>query len=167
MYNTLTCSGPFDIKHFYRSSLSFSYCYSTGLSVKEFLGFSSLQEVECSGESLTEDIFLTTLILYRKDDGRVLVRLRTHNYKTTCETYLDYSSCNVDQFESRKSAVRALIADLSMGERVDVGCNASGTLSASGLPELYSWLVPVYHRRSKSISISRTSSGILNIIMLI
>lgn len=118
--------------------------------MRDFQGFRSLQEVECSGKSLPGDFYLTNLILYRKENKRVVVKLSVHNLKITCETFEDYSSCDIIEAESRKSTVRALISDLKEGERAFVGCNASGVFSASGDLKKYSWFFPVFYRRSKS-----------------
>lgn len=117
----------------------------SGMTVRDFLGFPSLQEVECSGKSLKEEDDLLSLTLYRFSDKTVVAALNT--LKGTCKTFSEYSSCNLNIVDTKKSQVRTLVSELEEGETVFLGCNATSMLE-TGHPHVHSWTARVY-RRSK------------------
>jgi len=117
----------------------------TGMAVRDFLNFPSLQEVECTGGSLKAEVDFLSLTLFRVSDNRALATLKT--LKNTCTTFTEFSSCAIDLGDSRKSVVRTLVADLEEGERTTLGCNVTSVLK-NGHARMYSWFIHV-QRRSK------------------
>ena len=115
------------------------------MTVHDFLGFPSLQEVECSGGSLKAEVDLLSLTLFRTADNTILANLNT--FKGTCKTFSEFSSCVLDVGDTRKSSVKTLVADLEEGETTIVGCNVTSFLENGHAPR-YSWFVSV-HRKSK------------------
>ena len=124
-------------------NLSQAGLLSTGMTVGDFLGFPSLQEVECSGGSLKAELDLLSLTLFRAADNTVLATLNT--FKGTCKTFSEFSSCNLNVGETRKSSVRTLVADLQQGQTTILGCNVTSFLE-NGHAQMYSWSLPVYRK---------------------
>ena len=117
----------------------------SGLTVRDFLGFPSLKEVECSGGSIKAEVDLLSLTLFKTRDNTILAILNT--YKNTCKTFSEFSSCELIVGDSRRSVVRTLVADLEEGETTILGCNVTTFLEIGHAPK-YSWSIPV-HRISK------------------
>jgi hypothetical protein len=113
--------------------------------VRDFLGFQSLKEVECSGRNLPEEIDFMSVTMFRVSDSSVLGTLKT--LKNDCQTYSEYASCVIDSGDSRKSAVRTLVADLEEEQTKLFGCNVS-VIMKNGHARMYSWSISVY-RESK------------------
>ena len=113
--------------------------------MRSFLGFPSLQEVECSGGGLHPELDLLSLTLFRTADSAVLATLNT--FKGTCKTFSEFSSCNLNVGDTRKSVLKTLVADLEQGETTILGCNVTSFLE-NGHAQMYSWSLPV-HRKSK------------------
>jgi hypothetical protein len=117
--------------------------------VRNFLGFPSLKEVECSGATLPSEVKVLSLTLFTIPSNEPLALMDTY-VETTCKTFSEYASCSVDAGDSRKSFVRTLLADLEEEGRVYVGCNVSMRV-ASGHTLTYpsqTWRISVY-RESK------------------
>ena len=132
--------------HRERAKVSFAVWFLfPGMAVGDFLSFPSLQEVECTGKSLQEEVDFLSLTLFRVSDNSVIATLKTS--KNTCSTFSEFSSCAIDLGDSRKSAVRTLVADLEEGERTTLGCNVTSVLK-NGHARMYSWFIHV-QRRSK------------------
>ncbi|KAK7490325.1 hypothetical protein BaRGS_00018486, partial [Batillaria attramentaria] len=112
----------------------------TGLSYGSFQGFPDITQVECSGETLPADHDLFSIALYQVSDNRVLafVNLR----KRECSTSHSYVACHIDDADSRKSKLRALVADLNEGESRAYGCNLT-SLGSGGQAKLISWSLVV------------------------
>ena len=121
-------------------NLQFDSLFS-GLTVRDFLGFPSLKEVECSGGSIKAEVDLLSLTLYKTTDNTILAILNT--YKSTCKTFSEFSSCDLIVGDSKKSVVRTLVADLEEGETTTLGCNVTTFLEIGHAPK-YSWSIPVY-----------------------
>ena len=115
-----------------------------GMTVRDFLGFPSLQEVECSGGSLTGDVNLLSLKLFRTSDNAVMAIINP--LKNTCKTFHEFSSCDINTGDSRKSLVRTLVADLEEGETTVLGCNVT-TFLEDGHAQMYSWFITVHRTR--------------------
>ena len=115
--------------------------------VHDFLGFPSLQEVECSGGILNADLDLLSLTLFSTADSTVLATLNT--FKGTCKTFSEFSSCDLNVGDTRKSSVRTLVADLEQGETMIMGCNVTSFLE-NGHAQMYTWSLPVYRKRKWS-----------------
>ena len=118
-----------------------------GMTVRDFLGFPSLQEVECSGGSLKTKVNYLSLTLFKMSDKSVIATLISS--KNTCKTFLEFSSCTIDSSDSRKSMVRTLVADLEEGGSTALGCNVT-TVLESGHPRVFSWSLLV-RRRSECL----------------
>jgi hypothetical protein len=119
-----------------------------GIAVRDFLGFPSLKEVECSGSAMSSDVdLIMSITLFKVSSNKAFVYLNTH--KSECTTFHDYSSCTINSGDSKKSSVRTLVADLEEDETVYVGCNIT-TLKGLGRAQEYSWSVAV-HRESKKL----------------
>ena len=116
-----------------------------GMTVRDFLGFPSLQEVECSGGSLRTKVNYLSLTLFKMSDNSVIASLISS--ENTCNTFVEYSSCAIDSSDRRKSVVRTLVADLEEGGSTTLGCNVTSVLD-SGHPRVFSWSV-VVRRRSE------------------
>ena len=115
------------------------------MAVRDFLGFPSLQEVECSGGSLKAEVDILSLTLFRISDNSILAI--ANPLKNTCKTYSDFSSCDISASDTRSSTVRTLVADLEEGQTTIIGCNVTSFLE-TGHPQVYSWSLAV-RRRSK------------------
>lgn len=113
--------------------------------VHNFLGFPSLQEVECSGGSIETDADILSLTLYKVPTNVLLANVKT--FKNTCKTFSEFSSCTIVSGDSRKSTVKTLVADLEEGGRTMLGCNVT-VVQENGHPRVYSWSILV-HRKSK------------------
>lgn len=113
--------------------------------VHDFLGFPSLQEVECSGGSIKTEADVLSLTLYTVPENVLLANVKT--FKNTCKTFSDFSSCTIVPGDSRKSVVRTLVADLEEGGSTTLGCNVT-IVQENGHPRVYSWSILV-HRKSK------------------
>ena len=114
------------------------------MTVRDFLGFPSLQEVECSGGSLAAEVDLLSLTLFKMSENSILAV--ANPLKNTCMTFGEFSSCDISASNTRKSVVRTLVVDLKEGETTVLGCNVTGFLK-TGHPRVYSWSLPVYRER--------------------
>ena len=114
------------------------------MTVRDFLGFPSLQEVECSGGSLKAEVDLMSLKLFRITDNTVLAI--TNPVKNTCKTFSEYTSCSLNMGDTRKSLVRTLVTDLEEGETTRLGCNVTA-FHEDGHAQMYSWSISVYRKR--------------------
>ena len=115
------------------------------MTVHDFLGFPSLQEVECSGGRVSRGADVLSLTLYKVPDNAVLANVKT--FKNTCKTFSQFSSCTITPGDSSQSSVRTLVADLEEGESATLGCNVT-IVQENGHPTVYSWSILV-HRKSK------------------
>ena len=115
-----------------------------GMTVRDFLGFPSLQEVECSGGSLAAEVDLLSLTLFKMSENSILAV--ANPLKSTCMTFSEFSSCDISAGNTRQSVVRTLVADLEEGETTVLGCNVTGFLK-TGHPQVYSWSLSVYRKR--------------------
>ena len=114
------------------------------MTVRDFLGFPSLQEVECSGGSLAAEVDLLSLTLFKMSGNSILAIVNP--LKDTCMTFSEFSSCDISVGDTKASVVRTLVADLEEGETMILGCNVTGFLK-TGHPQVYSWSLPVYRKR--------------------
>ena len=116
------------------------------MTVRDFQGISSLQEAECSGRTLGENVNYLSLTLFRKSDN---VELATYlSTDNTCETYQEYSSCTISPSDIRKSVVKTLVSDLKEGGSVILGCNVT-SVSGRKHPNTYSW-IQIVRRQTES-----------------
>ena len=117
-----------------------------GMTVRNFKGYPRLTEVECSGRTLPMEVNYLSLTLFRKEDDTVLGNLVSS--KGTCTTFAQFSSCDLDLGDNRKSTLRTLVTDLSKAEKRLMGYNVTSVFK-TGHPAIYSW----------SVSVQRVSIG--------
>lgn len=116
----------------------------SGMRSWDFKGFSSLQELECSGGSLEPEVKLLSLQMHRLSDNKALASLNV--FSNTCVTLGDFSSCVIDNVDTHKSRLRVLVFDLEEGESREYGCNVN-TMNSFGVTKLTKWK---YRVRRKS-----------------
>lgn len=115
-----------------------------GMTVHDFLSFPSLQEVECSGQTLEREVDFLSLTLFKISDNSLIATVKTT--QNTCHTHTEYASCTIDAGNIRQSVARTLVADLHAGQTVVLGCNVT-TVYKSGHPRVYTWSIQVHHKR--------------------
>jgi hypothetical protein len=116
--------------------------------VRNFRGFPSLKEVECSGASLPAEVtLLTSLTLFRHSNNEVFVYL--NSVKQECETFTQYSSCSVGDSDFKKSSVRTLLSELREEETVQIGCNVTALRGRGHAPIFLTWNIHVYRESRK------------------
>ena len=126
--------------------LSFS-----GLSSRSFKGFHDIQQIQCSGEALPPDSDLFFMVLYQvtdNSDGGIKTLGQLNVNKRECSTSEDYVSCDIVESESRRSRLKALVADLAEGQSRVYGCNVSALMSGVRM-QTFSWSVTVRRTISK------------------
>ena len=116
----------------------------SGMSVKPFRGLHSLQELQCTGTTLSADSDLVYMVLFKQSSKDVLAFVNPR--KGECSTSEEYVSCAVDDADTRKSTLRALISDVNEGESRAYGCNVTAIVSG-GLLKTISWSLTVRHPR--------------------
>lgn len=114
-----------------------------GITVRDFRNISSIQEMECSGDTLRPEISLLSLKTFRVADGTVTAYLNT--LKHECITLTEYSSCVIDSGNTRRSRLRFLVHDLQEGESREYGCTAN---SFRSLEDTRTWTWTVTVRRN-------------------
>ena len=119
-----------------------------GLTVHPFQGVISVQELRCSGHTLPSDADLMSIVLYQGVGSGHHVMSILNLRRRQCTTSGDYVSCLINENDSRKSAVKALVYDLLEGQSRAYGCNVSA-LTSKGRVEVVSWSVTA-QRQSKS-----------------
>lgn len=119
-----------------------SYCVSfSGLISRRFRGFHNIHEVMCSGETLSSDTDIFTMILYAVPQDTVVAFVNLK--KQECYTSESFVSCNIDHSDSRRSNLKTLVADLAEGQTRVFGCNLTA-VAARGRTQIYSWKLSVY-----------------------
>lgn len=116
-----------------------------GLSFHDYRNISSIQEVECWGGVLGDEVRVFSLVLFRTLDLSVLAYVNP--LANECFTYGEFASCSIVSGDTRKSRLRTLAADLEEGEGREYGCNVTSFKSVAHLPTVVTWSVMV--RRSK------------------
>ena len=96
------------------------------------------------------------MVLYQVSQGKILGKLNAKNKQ--CSTSEDYVSCDIDESESRKSRLNALIADLTEGQSREYGCNVTALFSGS-TTGIVSWTIAIRHIPRK-FDFSQSSSAI-------
>ncbi|KAK7488929.1 hypothetical protein BaRGS_00019886, partial [Batillaria attramentaria] len=96
---------------------------SRGMTVRNFHGIESLQEVECWGGALGAEVTLYSLKIFTIPGQEVVAFAQP--FTNNCVTFAEFSSCSIDTSDTRKSRVRVLVPDLEDGESRTYGCNAT------------------------------------------
>ena len=128
-------------------SIACNYRFS-GMTSRNFKGFPSLKEVQCSGRSLKPEVKLLSLQLYKLPEEEMLASLNV--FSNTCVTMGDYSSCVVNTSDTHVSTLRTLVTDMREGERRQYKCTANA-VDSYGLPKFLTWTTVIeyhseYHR---------------------
>ena len=124
----------------HKSNLSQLWILISGLIARDFKGFPSLQEIECTGRDLKPEVDLLSLSMFRLSDHFVLGTL--HVIKNSCFTRTDFSSCSIDLDNSHNSKLRVLVSDLAEGESQEYGCKAN-IITGRGETDASTWTLVV------------------------
>ena len=124
------------------------YTFLSGLTSRDFKGFPSLQELECSGGNLEPEVKLLSLQMHRLSDNKALASLNV--FSNTCVTLGDFSSCVIDNVDTHKSRLRVLVFDLEEGESREYGCSVN-TVNSFGVTKLTKWKYRV-ERKSECVA---------------
>ena len=119
--------------------------------VRNYQGFESLKEVECSGTTLPNEVRFLSLTMYKKVDFSEEVSLafmETSAGSYSCHTFTEFSSCTNDASNIQNSVVKTLVSDLEGGERTHISCNISAVFKIKSEVYKGSWDIDVY-RESK------------------
>lgn len=115
-----------------------------GMSYKDhFHGVSSIVEVECSGVSLPSNVDLMSITMFAmttshsSHTGGIIASINYGGRK--CLTTDVFSSCEIDERNSRSTRLRTLVLDLAVEATRWIGCNVTGFESSSGLVKIVSW----------------------------
>ena len=82
-----------------------------------------------------------TMVLFAARSNELLAAANLKNQQ--CSTSTSYVACHLDS-DSRKSQLRALVADLAEGQSRVYGCNVSAFVSGFRV-QLYTWSITVRH----------------------
>ena len=104
------------------------YIHFSGLKASIFLGFPSIQEVECSGAMLKSGSKLLSLQMFEDFESSVIASLNL--YESNCMTYGEYSSCIINTTNPHESRLRVLVHELQEGEARKFGCIAISVQSS-------------------------------------
>lgn len=114
------------------------------MTAQQFRELSSIQEVECSGLSLDSDADLLSMTFFTSKDKRVLGYVNFG--KRECSTSEVFVLCEMDNKDSRRTRLKALVSDLEAGETREFGCNVT-SLKTGGWTKTFSWTVSVNSSR--------------------
>ncbi|KAK7105433.1 hypothetical protein V1264_016812 [Littorina saxatilis] len=112
------------------------------LTSRSFQGFHNLHEMQCSGENLSQDSDLMTMVLYEVKSSKVLAAANLR--KQECSTSSSYIACHLDATDTRKSKLKALVDDLAEGQSRVYGCNVSAFMDGTRV-KLFTWFITVRH----------------------
>lgn len=93
------------------------------MTVRNYRGFPSLQEVECWGGDLEAEVRLLTLKMYDVSDNAVVAFLNI--YENQCVAYGEFASCVINTPDAKRSKLRVLAADLVENQTRVYGCIAN------------------------------------------
>lgn len=95
----------------------------SGMTVRNYRGITSIQEVECWGGKLQPEVQLLSIRIFTVPDKTLLARLDLLN--DACSTFGEYASCYLDSNNAQNSRLRVLVHDLGEGESKIYGCKTS------------------------------------------
>ena len=79
--------------------------------------------MECTSEVLSSDVDVFQMTLFALGDVKFTAYVNP--LKGECLTSLTFSSCVIEDNDSRRTKVRSLVLDLEVDESRDYGCNVS------------------------------------------
>ena len=101
----------------------------------------NVQEVDCSARALDSTAQVLSMSLFTKHDDRIVASANVA--AESCLTAGLFVSCLIDEADSRKTRLRALIVNPSAGEEaVQFGCNVT-TFVGGGRINIRSWFISV------------------------
>ena len=131
-----------------------------GLTVRNFHGFPSLKEIECSGSTLPNEVNYLSLKLFKSYQRNSKSSAFSNNIKNVtltslvtsenvCHTYAEFASCFIDNTDRRNSVLKTLVSDLDEGKTITVGC-VVGAAFKVGKKKFFdeTWTIDV-HRKSE------------------
>ena len=118
------------------------------MTVRNFKGFPSLQEVECWGRKVEPEAKLLSLRMYTILDKSVLAYVNILTLE--CLTFSEFSSCVLNSTDTHQSRLRVLVSDLKAGESRDYGCEVSTLKSLEGTKTTL-WTISVTRERKWSL----------------
>ena len=93
-----------------------------GLKTSAFERHPTVLQVMCSAETLDSSSVLLTMTLYSPSHEKENVIASVSVVKNKCTTSTSFSSCLLDEHDSRKSKLVTLVTDLGVGESRSYGC---------------------------------------------
>ena len=114
------------------------------MAFRDFQGFPSIQEVECTGDSLRPEVKLISLMMYTVPENKVIASLNV--MANNCLTHHEYASCVVNTVDTHRSRLSVLEHGLEAGERKVFGCEVN-TVNARGKTNTTTWSLLVTRRR--------------------
>ena len=93
------------------------------MTVRNFKGFLSLLEVECSAAEVRTELRVFSLKMFSLPDNIVLAT--ANPMVNECVTFRDFSSCSIDRVDTRHSKLRVLVSDMEEGEVRRYGCRVN------------------------------------------
>lgn len=123
-----------------------------GLTVREFEGISSVLEVVCSGRTLKMNSDLLTITLHASMDNDVIASLNLRKLK--CQSSYLFTSCHMDESDSRKTLLRVLVLDLADGERRRLSCTVG--FETAGWIHSEKWSLDIQRNSKFPYHVTRT-----------
>ena len=96
--------------------------------------------MECTGATLPADTDLLSMVLYQVSSAKLLAIANLR--KRSCSTSQTFIACHIDESDSRRSKIKALISDLTEGQSRAYGCNLT-SLNSAGQSSIVSWSLVV------------------------
>ncbi|KAK7490328.1 hypothetical protein BaRGS_00018489 [Batillaria attramentaria] len=104
------------------------------------MGKDHIQEVVCTGEWLSSEVNPILMVLFSWRQNQVIASVNLASKE--CLTARSFSSCRIDEANSRRTRLAALVVDLEYGEERVYGCNVSVVESGTRMVS-FSWRVTV------------------------
>lgn len=121
----------------------------SGFVSKNFHGFHSITELECSGSSLPTDADILTIVIYVVRNDHVIASANVG--KEECSTSGSFSSCVFHPQDTRGAQLRTLITDPPTEEEYRVyGCNVT-SFKTGGRLNTVTWMTRVERERKSCV----------------
>lgn len=108
---------------------NFSFDVNPGIKGLSFQGHDFIHEVVCSGETLDAGWDVLSMVLYECQGHKVLATVNLRSQE--CSTGDSFSSCFIDNRDTRNTRISSLITDLAGGESKEYGCNITSFKSGT------------------------------------